>query len=93
MWKTLILPAKPIIKFQIKLNLKIMSTKSEHKSAEYDGHCAFAVSTGKMDVEGGKHNSMIDGNTYYFSNPVAKILFKLLPNRISKADENWKNRN
>ena len=93
MWKKLILPTKPIIKFQIKLKLKIMSTTSEHKTVEYDGHCAFAVSTGKMDVEGGTHNSTINNKTYLFSNPVAKILFKLLPNRISKADENWKNRN
>lgn len=55
----------------------------------YDGHCAFAVSTGKIDVKGGKHTLTRDGKTYVFSNPVAKLLFKLLPNRIEKANEVW----
>ncbi len=68
-----------------------MSNDNLSKSLEYEGHCAFAVSTGKTDVKGGKHSSTIDGKTYAFSNPVAKILFKLLPNRIQKADETWKN--
>lgn len=58
----------------------------------YDGHCAFAVSTGKIDVKGGKLNITIDDTTYFFSNPIAKLLFKLLPNRIEKADKNWKNK-
>lgn len=61
------------------------------KNAEYDGHCAFAVSTGKTNVEGGKHRSIIEGKTYLFSNRVAKLLFKILPNRIQKADQHWKN--
>jgi len=59
------------------------------KNAEYDGHCAFAVSTGKTNVEGGKHSTTIDGKTYFFSNPIAKLLFKILPNRIQKADQHW----
>jgi len=69
-----------------------MNTTNQNKTAEYDGHCAFAVSTGKMEVEGGKNSSTIDGKTYLFSNPIAKLLFKLLPNRIDKADSNWENR-
>ncbi len=69
-----------------------MNTTSQNKTEEYDGHCAFAVSTGKMDVKGGKHSSTIAGKTYLFSNPIAKMLFKLLPNRIIKADTNWRNR-
>ena len=56
---------------------------------EYNGLCAFALSTGKTDVKGGKHTATINGKTYAFSNPVAKILFKLLPNRIAKADAVW----
>ncbi len=58
----------------------------------YDGHCAFAVSTGKTDVKGGKHSLTIGGKTYLFSNPIAKFLFRMLPNRIKKADAAWKNR-
>lgn len=55
----------------------------------YGGYCAFAVSTGKTDVKGGKHRLTREGKTYVFSNPVAKILFKLLPNRVAKANEVW----
>ncbi len=69
-----------------------MSTKQSNKAAEYDGHCAFALSTGKMDVKGGKHSLKIDGKTYLFSNPVAKILFRILPNRLNKANETWENK-
>ena len=56
---------------------------------EFDGQCAFAVSTGKTDVKGGKHTATINGKTYAFSNPIAKILFKILPNRIKKAEDIW----
>ena len=58
----------------------------------YSGHCAFAVSTGKTDVKGGKHQLKINDKTYVFSNGVAKLLFRILPNRMQKANENWKNR-
>lgn len=57
--------------------------------AEFDGNCAFAVSTGKTDVKGGKHTAIINGKTYAFSNAIAKTLFKLLPNRIKKAEAVW----
>lgn len=62
-----------------------------NNSLEYNGHCAFAVSTGKLDVKGGNHQLTIEDKTYVFSNPVAKFLFKVLPNRIEKADKNWTN--
>ncbi|MGH1365993.1 MAG: hypothetical protein ACRBF0_20710 [Calditrichia bacterium] len=63
-------------------------TKKNH-TAEYNGHCAFAVSLGKMDVEGSSYSSTIGGKTYSFSNPIAKILFRILPSRVKRADENW----
>jgi len=59
------------------------------KNIEFNGNCAFAVSTGKTDVKGGKHTASINGKTYAFSNPVAKILFTILPNRLKKAEEVW----
>lgn len=58
--------------------------------AQYDGKCAFAVSTGKTDVTGGKHELIVDGKRYVFSNSVARLLFKILPNRAEKADQVWK---
>ena len=70
-----------------------MSEISNNKSPEFNGHCAFAVSTGKFDVEGGTHSISIDDKLYYFSNIVAKLLFKVLPNRLEKANENWTDKN
>jgi len=62
------------------------------KSPEYNGNCAFAVSTGKINVPGGKHYAFINGKTYVFSNIVAKILFKILPGRVEKANKVWSKR-
>ncbi|MEQ9090097.1 MAG: hypothetical protein RIE52_03360 [Balneola sp.] len=59
------------------------------KNAEFDGNCAFAVSTGKTNIEGGTHSATFDGKTYLFSNSIAKLLFKILPNRIQKANQHW----
>ena len=57
---------------------------------QYNGHCAFAMSLGKIDVMGHEKYSLIkDGKTYLFSNPVAKLLFRILPNTKIKADSNW----
>ncbi len=55
----------------------------------YNGNCAFAMSTGKADVKGGKHTLKRDGISYRFSNPVAKLLFMVLPGRKEKADKYW----
>ena len=57
---------------------------------QYNGQCAFAVNTGKTNIKAGdKHTLIKDGKVYAFSNPIAKFLFKLLPNRIQKVDEVW----
>ena len=69
-----------------------MNTENKNKTVEYEGNCDFAVSTGKIDVKGGKHSLTIEGKTYLFSNSIAKFLFKLLPNRIEKANINWRNK-
>ena len=63
---------------------------SASENIAFDGHCAFAVSAGKLNIPGGdSHSIVVDGKTYLFSNPIAKILFKLLPNRLNKAESNW----
>lgn len=67
-----------------------MNDLNDENEPMYDGLCAFAVSTGKTDVQGGKHSLVKDGKTYVFSNPVAKLLFIILPNRIGKAEDVWK---
>ena len=70
-----------------------MKETNTDNTVEYDGHCAFAVSTGKLNVKGGNNEATINDKKYLFSNPIAKFLFKLLPNRIEKADHNWNNKN
>ena len=69
-----------------------MSTETKNHTVAYDRYCAFAVSTGKTKVKAGKHSLTMEGKIYLFSNPIAKLLFKLLPNRIEKANINWKNK-
>lgn len=69
-----------------------MDNNSQNINVEFDGHCAFAISTGKTDVQGGKNSLTIGDKTYKFSNPVAKFLFKILPNRVAKAEAIWKNK-
>ena len=36
-----------------------------------------------------KYKTEKNGAIYYFSNPIAKMLFGMLPGRIEKADSNW----
>ena len=56
---------------------------------EYGGECAFAVSLDKSDSpESGQYQTVKDGRTFYFKNPVAKVLFNTF-NRVGKADRNW----
>jgi len=57
---------------------------------EFDGHCAFSLSIGKRGVMGSeKHKLHRNGKLYLFSNPVAKLLFRLLPNSVKKAEKTW----
>jgi len=63
---------------------------TDNPQPEYDGECAFAVSTGKRDVAGSASHSVVDGDrTYYFKNGVARFLWKVLPGRAAKADATW----
>ncbi len=64
---------------------------STTRQLQYNGKCAFAVSTGKLDVKAGNHSLIINNKEYHFSNVVAKFLFRILPNTIRKADQNWIN--
>lgn len=65
-----------------------MTQDAPSRSPRYDGNCAFAVRTGKLDVPG-KHETVINGQLYRFSNVVAKWLFRVMPGSAEKADANW----
>lgn len=63
---------------------------TDEPQPEYDGECAFAVSTGKRHITGSATRSVVDGDrTYYFKNGVARFLWKVLPGRAAKADAVW----
>ncbi|MEH7306525.1 hypothetical protein [Neobacillus drentensis] len=40
----------------------------------------------------GKHFVVQQGKTFQFSNPVAKLLWQVLPDRKQKAEANWSTR-
>jgi len=57
---------------------------------EFNGHCAFAVSLGKKSVPGSETCYLIEnGKKYHFSNPVAKLLWRVIPGRKKNAELNW----
>ena len=66
-----------------------MIDKSE-QSPEFNGECAFALSTGKKGVAGKPALYTVrDGKKYLFSNPIAKLLWSVLPGRKEKAEATW----
>ena len=65
--------------------------KNKQPAPEFKGHCAFAVSIGKKGIIGDPKCTLEkDGKLYVFNNSVAKLLFRILPNRLIQAKENWK---
>lgn len=61
-----------------------------NQGPEFDGECAFALSTGKRNVVGSAKHQIVDGHkTYYFKNGAARFLWKALPNRAVKANAVW----
>lgn len=66
--------------------------KESNPSSEFNGQCAFALSTGKKGVEGKESCYVVqDNKKYLFSNSVAKLLWRILPGRKAKAESTWKN--
>ena len=64
----------------------------ERYAPQFDGHCAFAVSLGK-DEHGSPERWVVrEGRLYLQSNPVAGLLFKLLPGRPEAAHRRWRAR-
>jgi len=72
---------------------KTNQAKQASGTAEFGGNCAFALSVGKQDVPGSSDHCVVEGDkTYYFSNGVARLLWKVLPNREKKANATWATR-
>lgn len=70
-------------------SVNTMNTES-NQSPEFEGQCAFALSTGKKEVEGKENCYLVQGGKkYLFSNPVAKFLWRILPGRKEKAESTW----
>jgi hypothetical protein len=56
----------------------------------FNGHCAFAMSLGKVTEASPTSWMIADGKLYLHKNPVAKVLFRVLPGRAAKAAAHWK---
>ena len=66
--------------------------ESQSPQPEYDGECAFAMSLGRQ-ADGKESQQITEGDkVYYFANPVAKLIWKVMPNRAAKADAEWASR-
>lgn len=66
------------------------SAQPDTSSPEFDGQCAFALSTGKLGVAGSpKHRVESNGRTYLFKNGATRLLWRVLPNRLDKATATW----
>jgi hypothetical protein len=60
------------------------------QAPEFGGECAFALSTGKKGVTGKSTPYTVqDGKKYLLSNPVAKLLWRVLPSRPRRAQATW----
>lgn len=52
----------------------------------YGGHCAFATSLGKTETGDPTRWAIRDGRLFLNSNPIAHLLWKVIPGRIAAAD-------
>ena len=71
---------------------EVMELRRNQNAPAFDGQCAFAVSTGKLGVTGSSKHRVVeaDGRTYLFKNGAARLLWRALPGRASRADEVWR---
>lgn len=66
--------------------------ESQSPQPEYDGDCAFGLSLGR-EAPGKESLQITEGDkVYYFSNPLVKLMWKIMPNRAAKADAQWATR-
>jgi len=57
---------------------------------QYDGNCALGVSHGGI-VDGSPRNwTVVNGKLYFNYNEIGNLLFKLIPDRIEKADAHFR---
>ena len=61
-------------------------------SPEFGGECAFAVSLGKRAMGKERCFEIRNGKKYLFLNPVARILWRVLPGRVRAAERHWSER-
>lgn len=60
------------------------------QSPEFGGQCTFALSLGKKGIAGDPGCYTVqDGKKYLFANPVLKVLWKVIPDRVRKAERTW----
>lgn len=75
--------------FASEANRRVFVEDPERYAPEYGGGCAFAASLGKQVPGSPRHWKIVDGRLFLQANPVAGLLFRLIPGRIRAADEKW----
>ena len=76
--------------FESEESARSFAADPDRFAPQFEGNCAFAMSLGK-DVPGSpKHFVVRDGKMYLQSNPVAAMLFRLIPGRVGAATDNWR---
>ena len=64
----------------------------DETAPEFDGKCALAMGLGpasKAPAGKAAHSLEIDGKTYLFAAGPAKMLFKLIPCSLARAQKHW----
>ena len=75
--------------FISKENQEKFGKNPEGFAPQFNGHCALAMSLGKIETAGGKSWKVEDGKLYLFLNPIAKLVWRILPGRASNASNHW----
>lgn len=80
--------------FANQANRATFERSPEQYAPAFGGHCAFAVSLDRPNLPMASPKSWLvqDGRLLVFLNPVAKLLFRLLPKRQQRAAEVWSER-
>ena len=70
-------------------NLKEFKGNPEKYSPQFDGQCALAMSLGKTETANPKSWLVQNGKLYVFLNPIARLVWKIIPGRNKNANANW----
>ena len=78
--------------FRNENNRDRFAASPERFAPAFAGNCAFAMSLNKTATASPRHWLLRHGRLYFQQNAVARLLFRMLPGRIDRAEANWRAR-